>query len=79
MGVADPAIDAVIEAVLNAESKEDFVAAVRALDRLLIAGRYIVPLYHSPGQWFARWSHIGWPEAPSLYGLEITAAWHAGE
>jgi peptide/nickel transport system substrate-binding protein len=79
MGVADPAVDAMIEEVLHAEDKEGFVAAVRALDRLLIAGRYIVPLYHAPGQWLARWKHIGHPETTSLYGVDLTAAWHTGE
>jgi peptide/nickel transport system substrate-binding protein len=79
MGVADPAVDAMIEAIVHAEAKEDFVAAVRALDRLLIAGRYMVPLYHSPGQWLARWSHIGRPEQMSLYGFDLAAAWYAGE
>jgi hypothetical protein len=50
MGAADPAIDAVIEEIVEAEDRDGFVAAVRALDRLLIAGRYIVPLYHAPGR-----------------------------
>jgi peptide/nickel transport system substrate-binding protein len=79
MGAEDPAIDAVIEAMLEAEERDDFVAAVRALDRLLIAGRYIVPLYHAPGQWLARWSHIARASETSLYGFEPTAAWHTGE
>jgi peptide/nickel transport system substrate-binding protein len=68
-----------IEEMLHAQGKDDFVAAVRALDRLLIAGRYIVPLYHAPGQWLARWSHIARPGETSLYGFDITAAWHTGE
>jgi peptide/nickel transport system substrate-binding protein len=79
MGVADPAVDAMIEAIVHAEAKEDFVDAVRALDRLLIAGRFMVPLYHSPGQWLARWSHIGRPDQMSLYGFDFAAAWYAGE
>ncbi len=79
MGAADPAIDAVIEALLDASTRDDFVAAARLLDRLLIAGRYALPLYHAPGQWLARWSHIALPPEPSLYGLDLTAAWHEGE
>jgi peptide/nickel transport system substrate-binding protein len=77
-GIASPAVDYMIAQVLKAEAREDFVAAVRALDRLLIAGHYIVPLYHAPGQWLARWRRIA-PSAPSLYGFEPTAAWSAGE
>jgi peptide/nickel transport system substrate-binding protein len=79
MGAANPAIDAVIEALLDASTRDDFVAAARLLDRLLIAGRYALPLYHAPGQWLARWSHIALPSEPSLYGLDLTAAWHKGE
>ena len=42
-----------IAAILAAKSSEDFVAAVRALDRLLISGFYIVPLYYAPETWIA--------------------------
>lgn len=79
MGAADPAIDAVIEEMLDAQTRDDFVAAVRALDRLLIAGRYTVPLYHAPGQWLARWTHIARPSETSLYGFDLAAAWHTGD
>ena len=61
-GVASPAIDAMIAAILAAESNEDFVAAVRALDRLLISGFYIVPLYYAPEQWIAYSAKLGRPE-----------------
>ena len=44
-GIADPAVDAAIKAMLNAKTREEFVAAVRAEDRLLVAGFYIVPFY----------------------------------
>ncbi|WP_375172895.1 extracellular solute-binding protein [Pseudooceanicola sp.] len=45
MGVSSPAIDAMIDAMVNARSAEDFTAATRALDRLLTAGRYVVPIH----------------------------------
>ena len=45
-----------IAALLKAQSARDFVAAVRALDRVLISGFYIVPLFHLPEQWVARWT-----------------------
>ncbi|RUW95488.1 ABC transporter substrate-binding protein, partial [Mesorhizobium sp. M8A.F.Ca.ET.059.01.1.1] len=50
-GVADPAIDAAIDAMLRARSKEDYVAAVRVLDRLLISGNYLVPMQYNTQQW----------------------------
>jgi peptide/nickel transport system substrate-binding protein len=75
-GIADPKVDAAIEAMLKATSREDFEAAVRAEDRLLVAGHYIVPFYDAGGQWVARWSHIGRPEKQPLPGFEATTLWH---
>jgi peptide/nickel transport system substrate-binding protein len=76
-GASDPAIDAMIAAMLEADSREDFVAAVRALDRVLISGFYVVPLFHAPGQWIARWTRVDRPEKGSLYGAEPTTWWAA--
>lgn len=69
-GVADPDIDRMIEALLQARDPSDFQAAVRAYDRLLVAGHYVVPLYHIGEQWVARWKHIGRPDAAPLYGYQ---------
>ncbi|ALE03800.1 extracellular solute-binding protein [Bartonella ancashensis] len=74
-GAADPAIDAMITAMLDARSTEEFIAAVRALDRVLISGSYYIPLYHIPEQWVARWSHINHPSYTSLYGYHIPTWW----
>ena len=75
-GIADPAVDHAIEAMLHAKSQEDFEAAVRAEDRLLVAGFYIVPFY-APDQWVARWSQIGSnpPDKQPLPGFEGTTLW----
>jgi peptide/nickel transport system substrate-binding protein len=78
-GIADPAVDRMIDALLTAATQEDFVAAVRALDRLLVSGAYIVPLYDSGGQWVARWRHVGHPKEEPLPGFEGTALWHEKE
>jgi len=53
-GVAEPVIDHLIEILLKARSKQEFVTAVRALDRVLISGHYVVPLFHVQEQWVAR-------------------------
>ncbi|WP_210247356.1 extracellular solute-binding protein [Blastochloris sulfoviridis] len=68
MGARNPAVDAMIEAVLAARDREALVVAVRALDRALISGLYIIPLFHLPDIWLARWQTIGRPEKTSLYG-----------
>lgn len=75
-GIADHNVDRMIEELLKAKTREDFVAAVRALDRLLVNGRYIVPLYDAGGQWVARWKHIGKPDNQPLPGFETTTTWH---
>ena len=74
-GVSDPAIDAMIQHLLDAKTREEFVAAVRAYDRLLINGSYAVPLFHVNEQWVARWKHIQRPEHTSLYGYQFETWW----
>ena len=74
-GVADPAVDAAIEAMLNAREKDDFVAAVRVLDRLLISGNYMVPMQHNPQQFIAYWNKLAHPEKDPLFGFQLPTWW----
>jgi peptide/nickel transport system substrate-binding protein len=74
-GIADPKIDAAIEAMLKAPDRGAFESAVHAEDRLLVAGHYIVPLYTKGGQWVARWTYIGRPDKQPLPGFEATTLW----
>jgi len=75
MGARSPAIDAMIAAMLAARSRADFVAAVRALDRVLMSGFYVVPLFHLPEQWVARWAYIEHPAVTSLSGYLPETWW----
>jgi peptide/nickel transport system substrate-binding protein len=75
MGVRSPAIDAMIEAMLQARARDDFVAAVRALDRVLISGSYVVPLFYLPEQWVARWAFLAHPARTSLSGYLPETWW----
>ena len=79
-GVSSPAVDAMITAMLAARSREDFVAAVRAFDRVLLSGFYIVPLFHAPDQWFAYSTELARPErtahfAAPLFGATLDTWW----
>ncbi len=74
-GVRSSAVDAMIAAILAAKTNEDFVAAVRALDRLLISGFYIVPLYYAPEQWIAYSAELGRPDKTPLFGVELSTWW----
>ncbi|HTV34784.1 MAG TPA: ABC transporter substrate-binding protein, partial [Xanthobacteraceae bacterium] len=68
MGVRSPAVDAMIDALLQARDRPEFVDAVRALDRVLISGCYVVPLFYLPDQWVAHWARIAHPARTSLFG-----------
>lgn len=60
-GVKSPAVDSMLRTMLAAREKDDYVAAVRALDRLLISGHYVIPLYYLPEIWLARSRDIVMP------------------
>jgi peptide/nickel transport system substrate-binding protein len=77
MGVKSKAIDAMIAALLAATTREDFVAATRALDRILMSGFYVVPLYYPPAQWVSRWKRVAHPEKTSLFGYLPETWWQA--
>jgi peptide/nickel transport system substrate-binding protein len=74
-GVKSPAVDAMIGALLAATSREDFVAATRALDRILISGHYVIPLFNAPNDWLARWKGIERPARAALTGAPLEAFW----
>jgi peptide/nickel transport system substrate-binding protein len=75
VGVRNPAADAMIGALLRAEQEPDFVAAVRALDRVLISGDYVIPLFYLPKIWVAHWSHLKHPDTVPLAGFDIDTWW----
>ena len=68
MGMASPAAEAMIEALLTAQTHEGFVAAARALDRVLMAGRYVVPIWFSPVSRLAHKAWLRYPEELPIYG-----------
>jgi len=74
-GARSPAIDAAIDALLAAHSQGDFTDAARALDRLLISGAYLVPLFYAAETWIAYSSTLGRPERTPLFGVDLDAWW----
>ena len=77
-GVENPAADAMIQAMLAAKSEGDFVSAVRALDRVLLSGDYVIPLFFIPKQWVAYWTRLQHPEKTPLFGYNVDSWWSAG-
>jgi peptide/nickel transport system substrate-binding protein len=75
MGARSAAIDAMIATLVQAQKRSDVVAAVRALDRVLISGAYTVPLFHHADDWVARWTQIRHPETTSVSGFLLETWW----
>jgi len=75
MGAKDPAIDAMIAALLRAREHPAFVSAVRALDRSLMAGFYAIPIFCVQEQWIARWNRIQRPATTALTGYLPETWW----
>jgi peptide/nickel transport system substrate-binding protein len=74
-GADSPAIDPLIDAMLAATARENFVAAVRALDRVLLSGFYVVPLFYIGDQWLAYASGLKRPQVNPLLGSTIDVWW----
>lgn len=68
MGVNSPAVDGLIDQMLSAGSQEDFVAATKALDRVLTAGRFVIPIWYSDVSRIAHLKELKFPERLPMYG-----------
>jgi peptide/nickel transport system substrate-binding protein len=75
VGAKNPAADAMIDALLKTDAEPDFVAAVRAFDRVLMSGDYCIPLFFLPKAWVAYWSHLKHPATAPLAGFDIDTWW----
>ncbi|MCV6596652.1 MAG: extracellular solute-binding protein [Mangrovicoccus sp.] len=68
MGMDSPAAEAMIDTMLNADGREQFTAATRALDRILITGRYVIPLWYGDVSRIAYRGDLRFPETLPAYG-----------
>ena len=76
-GVESPAADAMISAMLSAATEDGFVSSVRALDRVLLSGDYVIPLFYTPKQWVAYWTRLKQPDTTPLFGYNVESWWSA--
>ncbi len=74
-GIADPAIDALIDKVIAAENRPALVAAARALDRVVRAGRYWVPHWYKATHWISYWDTFGRPPIKPRYARGAPESW----
>ncbi|RDL49424.1 Oligopeptide-binding protein AppA [Ensifer sp. M14] len=75
VGIADPAIDELIRRIIFAPNREELVATTRALDRVLLAHHYVVPLFYSKAIRVAYWNHLAHLKELPYYGTGFPDAW----
>lgn len=78
-GVCDPVVDALVERIIDAPSREALVTRTRALDRVLQWGFYAVPNWHTDVFRVAYWDRFGRPEENPPYGLALDTWWYDPE
>ena len=74
-GIRDPAVDGLIARMTEARARGDFVDVVRAMDRVLMWGHYLLPLYHLNDDRYAYWDKYGRPEVIPVYGTVLDTWW----
>lgn len=75
IGLSDPAIDQLVEQLINADSRQSLIDHARALDRVLLWGYYVIPNWHIKTWRVAYWNHIGHPKVSPKYDVGIDTWW----
>lgn len=78
-GIADPVVDALVEKIVEAKTRDELTFACRALDRVLRAGRYWVPHWYKASHWIAYWDRFERPPEKPRYGRGIPETWWAAK
>jgi microcin C transport system substrate-binding protein len=74
-GIAEPSIDAMIDRIIEAESRAALITACRALDRLIRANRYWIPHWYKASHWLAFWDVFGRPRIKPRYARGVAETW----
>ena len=72
IGIKNPAIDKVIEALIFAKDRPELVAASRALDRVLLWNYYLVPQWYTPKDRVSMWDLYSGPEKMPMHAASST-------
>ena len=76
IGIKDPVVDALVNKIIYAKNREELVATVRALDRVLLWKYYAIPQYYQPTLRYAYWNKFGIPEKqPGYAGVDVDSWW----
>jgi microcin C transport system substrate-binding protein len=74
-GIADPAVDALVDLIIAAKTRAELVTACKALDRVVRAGRYWIPHWYKASHWIAYWDVFGYPATKPRYFRGIPETW----
>jgi microcin C transport system substrate-binding protein len=74
-GISDPLIDALIDRITTADTRNSLVTACKVLDRLIRTGRYWVPHWYKASHWLAYWDVFGRPAAKPRYARGVPETW----
>jgi microcin C transport system substrate-binding protein len=74
-GIADPAVDALVDRIIAANTRPALITACKALDRVIRAGRYWIPHWYKASHWIAYWDVFGHPVAKPRYFRGIPETW----
>jgi len=74
-GVDSPVVDLLIEKLIGAKTRDELTTTIHALDRVLLWGHYVIPLYHSAIDRIAYWDFLEYPDNIPLYGIVIESWW----
>ena len=74
-GVNSPVVDFLIEKLIGAKTRDELTTTIHALDRVLLWGHYVIPLYHSGIDRIAYWDFLEYPKNIPLYGIVIESWW----
>jgi len=75
MGLKDPAVDALVEGLIKADSRQSLIDHARALDRVLQWGFYVIPNWHIKTWRLAWWDSITHPEKLPPYDYALYSWW----
>jgi len=75
IGIKNPVVDALIDKIIVAPDRETLVATTRALDRVLLAGHYLIPHWYVGYHRVAYWNKFGHPAVPPKYALGVVNTW----
>lgn len=75
MGVNDPVVDELVSQVIQAPDRDELVQRVRALDRVLLHGHYVIPHWHLAKDRVAYWNHLQRPEMTPKNGIDLDNWW----